>query len=130
MSILKKILIVDDDVISNRVITATLTAAAYKVESLDNAAAAWELLCQQPHDYSLVLVDRMMMGMDGMMLLHRIRTHPQFQNLPVVMITGEAEPEEYEAAIAAGAFDFIYKPIEKELLLSIITKAISHNEKK
>lgn len=116
----KKILIVDDDVISNRVISYFLQDANYAIETVTNGKEAWQLLSQYPEDYQLALIDRMMFGMDGMELLRRIKEDAKLQTLPVIMLTGEAEPEEQQAALAAGALEFIYKPVEKNSFLKLI----------
>lgn len=123
---LKKILVVDDDAISNKIIVTFLKEANYIVEEDSNANDAWKKLLQHPDDFSLILVDRMMFGVDGMTLLHRIKHNPQLKNIPVVMLTGEAEPEDHVAAIAEGACDFIYKPVENKLLLFVVENALKN----
>jgi two-component system cell cycle response regulator len=120
----KKILIVDDEVISTRIIANHLISANYQVDTAYDGKKAWELLHQHPEDYALVFADRMMLGVDGMELLKRIKTSPELQHIPVIMITGQAEPEEFVAALDAQALDVLYKPIDGDLLLFITKQAL------
>lgn len=125
----QKILVVDDDNVSVKVIINHLKEAHYLVDSANQGKEAWEMLTQYPEEYAVILVDRMMMGVDGMELLRRIKQSPPLQNIPVIMITGQAQPEEHVDAIAAGVFDFLYKPIEKDLLLFLVQKALEQSQK-
>lgn len=125
----QKILVVDDDSVSAKVIVDHLKEANYAVDSTTQGKEAWEILTQYPEEYAVILVDRMMMGVDGMELLRRIKQSPPLQTIPVIMITGQAQPEEHVDAIAAGVFDFIYKPIEKDLLLFLVQKAVEQYRK-
>jgi DNA-binding NtrC family response regulator len=68
-----------------------------------------------------------MIGVDGMMLLDRIKTAPHLEKIPVIMQTGEAEFEEHVNAVRAGVFDFIYKPVSEELLLFVVGNAINED---
>lgn len=119
------ILLVDDDPISNKWLTAALTAANYQVSSVEDAKTAWQLLTTRTHTYQLVIIDRMMFGMSGMDLLRQIQMSPSLKKIPVIIQTGECRPEEHIAAIAAGAVDLLYKPIATDLLLKVVNKALS-----
>ncbi|QLH41315.1 MAG: response regulator transcription factor [Coxiellaceae bacterium] len=73
------ILLVDDDPISNKWLTAALTAANYQVSSVEDAKTAWQLLTTRTHTYQLVIIDRMMFGMSGMDLLRQIQMSPSLK---------------------------------------------------
>lgn len=120
----KKILVVDDEIISTRIIANHLTGAGYQVDTVYDGKNAWGLLSENPENYALVFADRMMLGIDGMELLKRIKTTPELQHIPVIMITGQAEPEEFVAALDAQALDVVYKPIDRDLLLYITEQAL------
>lgn len=124
----QKIMVIDDEIISDKIVVDYLHDANYLTETVTNGKTAWELLSKQPQDYMMVIVDRMMLGVDGMELLRRIKKTPDLQNIPVIMQTGEAEPEEHVAAIAAGVFDFIYKPVDRDLLLFLVNKALNNKK--
>jgi len=120
----RTILIVDDDVISIRIIEDHLQGNLYQTASAESGESAWGMLSKSPADYDVVIVDRLMEGMDGLELTRKIKADPQLTNLPVIVQTGQADPDEFIAALNAGAFDFIYKPVEQELLLYVIENAL------
>lgn len=120
-----KILIVDDDNFGNAILADYLKSANYQVEVITESKKAWEILQDHGNNYAAVIVDRVMLGIDGIELLHRMKQKPALKNLPVIMQTGEALPEEFVAAMAAGVFDFVYKPVDKSTLIMTIKNAIA-----
>lgn len=120
-----KVLVVDDDSIAVEVLTAHLESEGFTVVTAHNGVKAWELLTESPHNFSAVIADRMMPVMDGIELTRKIQSQPAFKKLPVIMLTSAAEKEEVIAAVKGGVFDFLMKPIEKDLLLLVIKRAIN-----
>lgn len=120
-----RILLIDDDPISLKILQEYCNNLGYQSDCSKSGNEAWELLISDPAKYQIVIVDRMMEGVDGLELLKRIKAHQDLQHIPVIMQTGEAEPEEHIAAVQAGVFDFIYKPVEEILLMYIIRNALS-----
>jgi response regulator RpfG family c-di-GMP phosphodiesterase len=82
------------------VVTQTFTSA--------HAALAW---CRE-HEPDMCLVDYQMPDMDGIAFLTQARQLPGFKGIPIVLITGQAEKRIQQRALAAGATDFITKPID------------------
>lgn len=119
-----KILLVDDDPISLHVLNEYLSAEGYVVVAAADGRAAWELLQTNPTEFSAVITDRVLPHLHGIDILKNMLADPILKNIPVIMITGVAEHEERIEAIKAGIFDFLYKPIEKDLLLAVVRKAI------
>lgn len=124
MRIKPKLLIVDDDPISLRVLSEYLQDGNYAFFTAENGQQAWEILQKFPQEFALVIADRIMPKMHGLQLLAQMRKHEILKNTPLVMLTGEAEKEEIVVAIKAGVFDFLHKPIEKELLLAVLNRAL------
>jgi hypothetical protein len=89
-----------------------------------SAAEAWALLKEGKHSFVAAIVDRMMPEMDGTELTKKIKLNPAFSNLPIIMLTSAAEREEMINAVQCGVFDFLLKPIEKELLMLVLKRAI------
>jgi len=118
----KKLLIADDDPISLHVITTYLREANYPFITAEDGQKALELLQQNPADYAAVIADRIMPKLHGLELLTKMKSNPQLKSLPMIMLTGEAEKAEMVEAIKAGVFDFLFKPVEKELLISILRR--------
>jgi len=73
---------------------------------------------------SLVLLDIWLPGMDGMQLLKIL--HDRFPLLPIIMMSGHAGIDAAVAAIKAGAFDFLEKPLHLEVLLDKVASALKH----
>ena len=87
----------------------------------EGGADALELLDQKP-EIDLVLMDIMMPGMDGYATMEAIRQRPQFGDLPIIAVTGKVVGGERERCIAAGASDYIPKPVDTAELLNAIGK--------
>lgn len=114
---------IDDDTINNKIISNHLKNTSYYLTTIADPTVAWEHLLQAPHEYQIILLDRMMFAIDGIELLQRIKQHPDLKHLIVIMISAEIESEEYNDILQAGAADFILKPISKENLLTALVNA-------
>lgn len=115
-----KILIVDDEAADIRVLEWTLRAARFlKVRSVTDSTKALELYNEFQPD--LVLLDLYMPGLDGFAVLKQLRTAvPEGDFLPVLVMTGYDTAETRNKAMAAGANDFLGKPIDcTEVMLRI-----------
>lgn len=119
-----KILLVDDDVISLKVLVNYLQETDYNYLTATDGLKAWELLINNPAEFSLVIADRVMPHLHGSDLLKKMQTHPQLKSIPFIMLTGEAEKEDMLDAVKAGVEDFLFKPIEKALFLSVLRRIL------
>jgi putative two-component system response regulator len=114
-----RVLVVDDDIENLNVLTRILRRAGLRnVHGLSQAALVMETLeLMQPH---LVVLDLHMPGVDGTELIAAIKASPGGEYLPVLVLTGDSTIRSRDAALAAGAKDFITKPYESsEILLRI-----------
>jgi CheY-like chemotaxis protein len=90
-----------------------------KVVSTTTGRQAIELLQQQP-DISVVLMDIMMPEMDGYQTTREIRKDPQFERLPIFALTAKAMKGDRDKCLAAGASDYVAKPVNTHELLSLL----------
>jgi len=115
----KTVLIADDDARNIFSITKYLEKQGMKVISATDGRKALEQLEQHP-ETAIVLMDMMMPDMDGYESTAAIRRHPQFGNLPVIAVTAKAMLGDREKCIAAGASDYISKPVDIDQLISLL----------
>jgi CheY-like chemotaxis protein len=115
----RTILLVDDDVRNIFALTSALEQRGAQVEVGRNGFEAIAKLDQVP-DIDLVLMDVMMPGMDGLEATRRIRQDPRFQKLPIIAITAKAMKDDQEQCLAAGANDYLAKPIDLDRLFSLL----------
>ena len=107
------ILAVDDEPFNLDLIEAAFMD--YETVKITNAINGFEALeALKNSEFDVVLLDISMPGMDGLEVLQKIRDNPKFKQLPVLMVTANAEKE--QESIVAGASDFISKPYDIEIL--------------
>jgi signal transduction histidine kinase/DNA-binding response OmpR family regulator len=114
----KRILIVDDDVRNVFALTSALERHGIDVLYAENGEAGIETLQREP-DVDLVLMDIMMPGMDGLTAMRLIRDIPQFRGLPLIALTAKAMTGDREDSLAAGASEYVTKPVDVAQLLSL-----------
>lgn len=117
----KKILIVDDDPRNIFALKLTLKARGYAVESCTMVQDALEMLKTRP-EFSVVLMDMMMPGIDGYEAVRMIRSTQEIKHTPIIAVTAQAMPEDRQKCMEAGADDYVSKPIDVDLLIMAIEK--------
>jgi CheY-like chemotaxis protein/HAMP domain-containing protein len=119
----KTILIVDDDMRNTFALSKAVGAKGYNILLAGNGEKAIEAL-EKNHNIHLVLMDIMMPVMDGYEAMVKIRTYPEFKELPIIALTAKAMTGDRERCIEAGASDFLSKPIDLPTLLAMIEQWI------
>ncbi|MFT3781684.1 MAG: HAMP domain-containing protein [Nibricoccus sp.] len=114
-----KVLIVDDDARNIFALTTLLEEHEMEVISSTNGREAIELIEKEPQ-ISVVLMDIMMPEMDGYQTMMEIRKNPHAQMLPILALTAKAMKGDRDKCLAAGASDYIAKPVNTEELLSLM----------
>ncbi|MDN8614715.1 response regulator [Variovorax ginsengisoli] len=115
----RRILLVDDDVRNIFALTSALEQRGATVEIGRNGREALEKL-DQVEDIDLVLMDVMMPEMDGLEATRRLRQDPRFEKLPVIAVTAKAMKDDQEQCLAAGANDYLAKPVDLDRLFSLL----------
>ncbi|MEO5932112.1 MAG: response regulator, partial [Duganella sp.] len=124
----RRILLVDDDVRNIFALTSALEQKGVLVEVGRNGFEAIEKLDRNP-DIDLVLMDVMMPGMDGLEATRHIRADARFARLPIIAITAKAMKDDQEQCLAAGASDYLAKPIDLSRLYSLLRVWMPNGER-
>jgi DNA-binding NtrC family response regulator len=117
-----RVLIVDDDQSMCELIEADL--ACRNIQSEWQTSAAEALLLIQEGHFDVILTDLQMPGLNGLALCERIVTNRP--DIPVVVMTAFGSLDTAVAAMRAGAYDFVSKPVELDLLAIRLERAIQH----
>jgi UDP-3-O-[3-hydroxymyristoyl] N-acetylglucosamine deacetylase len=116
------ICIVDDESSIASTVASILRDEGYEAISFPDAESFWQRL--DTLEPSLVLLDIWLPGIDGLQLLQRLQA--RIPTLPIIMMSGHAGIEAAVAAIKAGAYDFLEKPLHLEALLDKVASALKH----
>lgn len=120
MSILQKVLVVDDDPVVGKSFDRVLTNKGYAVITAANGEEALNRLADEHYD--LVFTDIKMPGMSGLEVAERVRASQPW--LPVVIVTGYGSDANEARAAAAGVSAFLRKPLSPEMIEASADKAL------
>ncbi len=121
------ILIVDDNPVNIDLLQQFLTQKNFSISAATNGSRALSLVDKFPPD--IILLDIMMPGMDGYEVCHQLKDKPASQNIPIIFVTAKTDPGEIKKGFAAGAADYISKPIYKDEVLARINNQLHLLEK-
>ena len=120
----RRILIVEDDVRNVFALTSLLEPKGARIQIARNGREAIEALAgsmgEAARSIDLVLMDIMMPEMDGLTAMREIRKRVEWKKLPIIALTAKAMRDDQERCLAAGANDYIAKPLDVERLLSLV----------
>jgi len=117
-----KILVVDDDKTTRKMISLILKSKGYEVVTAENGIEALQKLGLER--INLILTDMNMPYMDGIEFIKQVRANPDISNIPIVMITTEADEDEKRRAFEAGVDDYLVKPTNAEQISESIKKIV------
>jgi signal transduction histidine kinase/DNA-binding response OmpR family regulator len=113
----RRILVVEDDIRNVFALTSVFEPLGAVVQIARNGVEALEAIGRQRPD--LVLMDIMMPEMDGLTAMRRIREQGPLATLPIIALTAKAMPDDYQECLAAGASDYLAKPLDVDKLVSL-----------
>ncbi len=120
----RRMLVVEDDVRNVFALSSVLEPKGLTLEIARNGLEALAALAHSTTDagaaIDLVLMDIMMPEMDGYTAMREIRKDPRWKKLPIIALTAKAMRDDQEKCLAAGANDYVAKPLDVEKLLSLI----------
>jgi CheY-like chemotaxis protein len=124
-----RILVVDDDEQGRELLREVLARNGHVVEIAASGDEAWERLLAEGPPVDVILLDWILPGMSGIDLLGRIKQDARLETIPVVVATALTDRDVMVRGIEAGAYYFVTKPIDKELLCSIVCTAAADHER-
>ncbi|MBU4259391.1 MAG: response regulator [Proteobacteria bacterium] len=116
-----RILLAEDDPISQKLSIVTLTKAGHKVEIAANGREAVEKYFASPDDFDLIFMDVSMPEMNGLNATRAIR-EKGFESIPIVAMTAHAVKGDRKICLESGMNDYITKPVEEEVIFDILEK--------
>lgn len=123
---LAKLLVVDDEPFNLEIIAEHLDGAGYELVTANDGQEAWELLQNAREDeFDALILDRMMPRMDGLTLLKLVKHEARFRQVPVIMQTAAASKEQVMEGIQNGAYYYLTKPFDGEVLATIVRAALT-----
>ena len=122
------ILAVDDDRTLRMLLVNKLEELGYSVLEAQDGKQALEILLKQRNNIDAILLDREMPVMNGMALVMRMKENKELRNIPIIMQTGSDRPEQIKEGLDAGVFYYLTKPVDKDVLKSVLSAAVRETE--
>jgi CheY-like chemotaxis protein len=121
-----KILIVDDSSTNIVLLEAILNGRGYQIETAQSVKEAFQIIKKESVD--LILLDLLMPKVNGYDFLKELKTNESTIQIPVIIVSAVADPENKKKSIEMGALDFINKPIDIQDFVDKIEKILKKKE--
>src|SRR3954451_8018568 len=125
-SMAKKILLADDSITIQKVVELTFSDGDYEVTAVNNGAKAIQKLADMRPD--IILSDIIMPEKNGYEVCEYVKSHPEFRNIPVILLTGTFEPFDPDRADKAGCDAVVTKPFESQSLIQKVEELIAQSQ--
>lgn len=119
----KKMLIVDDSEF-NRAILIDMLGEQYDIEEASNGVEAIDILGCRASDFSLILLDIVMPQADGFTVLEYMDRHQLLDSMAVIMISSDDSADNIKKAYSMGAFDYISRPFDMDIVLRRVSNTM------
>ena len=122
----KKILLADDSITIQKVVELTFSDGDYEVTAVNNGAKAIQKLSEMRPD--IILSDIIMPEKNGYEVCEYVKSHPEYRNIPVILLTGTFEPFDPDRADKAGCDAVVTKPFESQSLIHKVEELIQQSQ--
>jgi len=120
------ILAIDDSVVNLKLLSVILGREGFDVVTTNDSLEALPLTLE--HTPHLILLDVMMPGLSGLEILRLLKQNNLTQSVPVLMVTARTKGEDVKAALEAGAFDYVKKPLDDIEIVARVHSALRYKE--
>jgi DNA-binding response OmpR family regulator len=120
-----RVLLIEDEPICAGLIESVLSNEAYQITVAEDCDTAWQILDAGNQQFEAILLYRHLPDMDGLEFLQRIKAVPRLKDIPVILETADAGDASIRQGLDAGAYFYLIKPLNRDLLISIVRAAIS-----
>lgn len=121
-----RILVVDDEAINLEILTEYFAdEPSFSLQTADNGEAAWKILQSPDNRFDVILLDRMMPGLDGIALLRRIKAQSHLVGIPIILQSAAISADQIREGLEAGAYYYLTKPYRRDALLAIVHAALA-----
>jgi len=120
-----RIFMAEDDELISSVVKHRLTREGYTVTHAKDGLSAWELL-QKDRAFALIILDVKMPEMTGFEVLQKLRSHPDLEDIPVIILTSMGKEQDIVHGLELGANDYILKPFSPVELLARIQRFLKN----
>ena len=117
-----KLLVVDDNPVNLKIFALTLELIDAQVASFDNGLAALRHLETSDTLPEVLIIDRLMPGMDGLEVVARVRSKPEYSQIRILMASAAAAPGEVNTGLEAGVDRYLTKPFTPQELLDAVAE--------
>mgnify|MGYP002784422865 CR=1 FL=1 len=118
-----RVLAVDDEQFNLEILVKHLKKAGFETIEAKNGEEAWEYLQKNPAGVDIILMDKMMPGINGVELTKKIKKDQKLKHIAVIMQTASVGTQAIVEGIEAGAYYYLTKPYAAEVLISIVAAA-------
>ncbi len=125
----RRILVVEDNLVNQKVVVTTLYKRGYQIEVASNGLVALDLLEKtllENNRFDLVLMDVQMPVMDGLETTKKIRANAEWAKLPIIAMTAHAMSGDKERCLDAGMNGYVSKPVQPVSLVQTIERYLNH----
>ena len=123
------ILVADGELCSRETLSTTLREAGYATAAAADGLTAWELLEAEPARFDVVILDRLLPGLDGVEVLTRIRQHAVLQGVPVILQTATRVAEPSPETPDPGVVHYLTRPLDAPALFRVLSAALEGRER-
>jgi len=120
-----RILVVDDSSTNIVLLEAILNGQGYQIETAQSVKEAYTIIKKEP--VNLILLDLLMPRVSGYDFLREIKNNDATKDIPVIIVSAVADPENKKKSLEMGALDFVNKPIDIQEFISKVDSVLKEN---